>query len=297
MGEDLLEKHPEIDAVVLGEGEVTTATLLHALENGVDFAQVAGIIYRYKGEIKRNKARPLIKDLDKLPWPLYDLFGYASMAQYPLLTSRGCPFSCIFCYKIFGKVVRFRKVADCVEELAWALEYYHTDRFRIIDDAFNIQPERAEEFCDLLLDKKLPVKWAAPFIRADQVTPTLARKMKESGCFAASVGIESFDPEVFAGINKGETLEDLARGTTLLRQVGIIVGGSLVVGLPKDTFRKTLDSFHKAMTLVDRVDMTIATPIPGTKRFPSKPLNILRQSACEPFTLRPYYPISQKCLL
>jgi anaerobic magnesium-protoporphyrin IX monomethyl ester cyclase len=267
MGESIFQKFPEVDLLVSSEGEITTAELLKVLEHGGDLAQVAGILYRRDGEVRRTATRPFIKDLDSIPWPLYDLFGYASMAQYPLLTSRGCPFECVFCYKIFGNVCRFRNVARCIEELTWATEYYHTTRFKIIDDAFNLQPQRAEEFCDLLLDQKLNLQWAAPFLRADRVTPTLARKMKASGCLAASVGLESFDPEIFGSINKGENLSDLVRGTTLLRNAGLVVGGSLVIGLPNDTFQKTLHSFHEAMTLVDRVDLTIATPIPGTALY------------------------------
>jgi anaerobic magnesium-protoporphyrin IX monomethyl ester cyclase len=267
MGESLLEKYPEIDISVYSEGESTAAELLQALEQNSDLERVLGIIYRRQESIKRTPPRPLVKDLDSLPWPFYDLFGFEQLSRYPLMTSRGCPFNCIFCYKTFGKAVRFRQVTDCVDELVWATKHYHTSQFRIVDDSFNLIPERAEEFCDLLLERKLDLNWSLFGVRADRITSTLARKMRASGCFSASVGLESLDPEVFPEIQKGETMEDLELGTRLLKEAGIHVTGYLIVGLPKDNFRKTLSSFHKAWTLVDRVGMTIATPIPGTALY------------------------------
>jgi len=232
-----------IDFGIQGEGEYSILELCKALNAGAGMENAQGVLYRKNGELIQRLRSDTIQDLDALPFPDYDNFtsileNDGRLREYPLLTSRGCPFNCSYCSmpNIMGRRWRSRIPARVLEELRHAKRTYHSESFTVVDDNFTLNLKRVEEICDLLVSEKLNLPWNSQNgIRADRITEGLARKMRQSGCRHVWIGIESADERVFESINKGEKLEDVKRGIRQLRRAGIRVGGFFIVGLPYST--------------------------------------------------------------
>lgn len=154
------------------------------------------MIYRKDNKIIVNKGLELLKNLDDLPPPNFDYFDTVKgkIDQYPLITSRGCPYSCSYCCvpKIVGKKWRVRSPKKIIEELKHAKLKYGSKRFAILDDNFTLDIKRAKEFCKHLIDEKLDMGWECQSgIRCDRVDEELFKMMKKAGCDAVTLGIES----------------------------------------------------------------------------------------------------------
>jgi anaerobic magnesium-protoporphyrin IX monomethyl ester cyclase len=231
-----------------GEGETGFLALCDALEGKGKAEEVPGLLYKQDGEIRQGKSNTAIEKLDSLVFPNYESFSSVvanggMIPEYPLLTSRGCPYNCSYCSmpEIMGRRWRYRNPTNVVQELREAKSKYKSAAFTVVDDNLTLDPKRVEQLCDLLIAERLNLPWNSQNgIRADRVNASLARKMKLSGCRHVWVGIESADDEVFAAIEKGETLEDIRRGIRNLREAGILVGGFFIVGLPKSTRERDL---------------------------------------------------------
>ncbi len=270
--ENLLNKHPEIDYLAVGEGERTLLALLDHLAGRRELSSINGIIYRDKDGIRETPPVEIIRDLDLLPFPDYSAFGVEEMDAYPLLTSRGCPYNCIFCLSPVlagGRRWRARKVDHLIAELKYAQKKYKFRSFNIIDDCFTLNKARAEDFCDRLVAEKMNWPWACSNgIRADLVSDSLVGKMKKSGCTRVFLGVESMVPEVFASINKGETLDDIRNAVRLFKKNNILVNAFHIIGLPGDTYERTMRSYELSSELgVDGSMWQILVPFPGTEAF------------------------------
>jgi anaerobic magnesium-protoporphyrin IX monomethyl ester cyclase len=232
-----------VDFAIQGEGEYSLQELCKALESATDMQRFEGVIYREKGELIHRTRGETIQDLDVLPLPDYLSFSSVienegRLREYPLLTSRGCPFNCSYCSmpNIMGRRWRSRLPRRVIEELKHAKHTYQSESFTVVDDNFTLNLKRVEEICDLLVSEQLHLPWNSQNgIRADRINEELAKKMKRSGCRHVWIGIESADETVFQQINKGEALEDVKAGIRHLRAAGIRVGGFFIVGLPHST--------------------------------------------------------------
>jgi anaerobic magnesium-protoporphyrin IX monomethyl ester cyclase len=281
----------QLDCVVIVGGA-------HASMAGTDLAQEDWVDHMFVGEAEENLPRfcceldgldappplagiqqpmgvpvtPLfVADLDKLPFPDYSLFPertkHSVRQNYPLVTSRGCVFDCIYCSvpNISGNKFRKRSPENVIAELEWALANYAIEEFCIIDDAFNLDMARSKQFCRLLLDHQVRLRWSCPNgLRADRVDQELAELMFRSGCYSVMLGVESGDPEVFAGICKGESLDQVSKGIRIFQNAGIQVGGYFLIGLPGDCIKSQLRSveFAKQHGIIAHFNMLI--PYPGT---------------------------------
>jgi radical SAM superfamily enzyme YgiQ (UPF0313 family) len=191
---------------------------------------------------------------DEYPFPNYELFdsfeiflkNWQSQAwNYPIMTSLGCPFQCIYCAARNRKWFP-RTAKNCFEELKQAKEKWGIKTFEIIDDCFNIDKKRAIEFCDLI--KPLGLKWhCVNGLRADRFDEDIAKAMAESGCRFVGFGIESTDPEVLNEIKKGETIEQIEKAIDTAKKYFRSVSGFFIIGLPKSTYEKDLESFRRAL--------------------------------------------------
>jgi len=202
----LLNKHPEVDCLVIGEGEKTLLSLMDYLSGTKKLSEIPGLIYREGTHLKENPPE-LIQDLDSLPFPDYRALGVEKMETYPLLTSRGCPYHCTFCLAaaLSNRKWRPRAVEFLLQELHEAQNLYQIKAFTIMDDCFTLDLERAERFCDRLIASGWKLPWqCSNGIRADRVNENLVKKMKQAGCQRVFLGVESLVPEVFAQIKKGE---------------------------------------------------------------------------------------------
>lgn len=269
-------KYASIDYAIYGEGEKTMAELVRLLKfqpnpNQNQLASIKGLIFRFNGDIQINPPRPWIPDLDELPFPAFHLFKNTSQYQaYPILTSRGCPYNCIYCAAgaIWDHRWRFRSVSNIIEEIKYAKDNYnwHNNNFYIIDDSFNIKVSRAVEFCEQLIHKHIEIKWSCQGVRADAMPLELAMKMKIAGCRSINIGVESADPQVLKNIKKGETIEQISTCIENVASTGIIVNGSFMIGNPGDnlqTIRKTMKFIRKSSLF--NVSFNTALPYPKTE--------------------------------
>jgi anaerobic magnesium-protoporphyrin IX monomethyl ester cyclase len=266
---EILDDMPEVDYLVCGEGEETLVELLEAVENKRALAEVAGIVYREKDELKLNPPRPFMKELDRLPFPDYRAMGIRRIAAYPLLTSRGCPYRCIFCMAgvVAGRRWRARKVETLIAELHHARKTYACESFNIVDDCFTFDMNRAKRFCEALIRGKIDLPWSCTNgIRADKVDDELAYLMSRSGCREVSLGVESLVPEVFMNINKGERLESIVEAVRIFKKNAIRVNSFHVIGLPGDTYQRTLKSYRLSKQYkFNRSIWQLLVPFPQTK--------------------------------
>jgi len=243
------------------------------MENSLALQDIKGIVYRDKGGIKTNPEKQSIADLDSLPCPNYEVFDSFSgtIAEYPLVTSRGCPYSCIYCCvrQISGKKWRFRTPESVIRELEFAKSKYKSMRFEISDDNFTQNIDRVKEICRLLLKHEIGMSWSCPNgIRAKGLDEESVALMKESGCDSVSIGIESLDEAVFDNIKKGEKLEDVRQAISILHNHKIKVSGFFMVGLPGDNLQIIKSSVELSKRLpLEGAIWNLFVPYPGTKAW------------------------------
>ncbi len=272
MKENIL-KHPEFDIAVIGEGEETIAELSHILEVGGSLCSVQGIIWKQGEKIHSNEQRPLIKNLDSLPFPARNLFPLSHYkVAGSIQTSRGCPYRCIYCITSNispGRTWRARSPANVIAEMQMMYHEFNIRRFQIMDDDFTVNRKRVFEICDLIRKQKLNINFELfSGVRADLVDEALLRKMKGAGLDGVLFGIESFDDVVLRNIKKDLTVEQALKAIRLAKKVGIPAKVTLMVGNPGDN----LKTIRKAMRFIESEDIDyqiFANPIPypGTELY------------------------------
>lgn len=272
--EKLLKDNKNIDVVIIGEGEETILELIKAFENKMELKDVKGIIFRNNGKIISTEKRPLIKDLDSLPFADYEslgikYFNFEGNHTYPLLTSRGCPYNCSFCYSqiLSNRSWRARKPECLIAELKEAIKKFDCNYFGISDDNFTLDVKRVEKFCDLLIKEKLNLKWSC-MARADKLTEHLVKKMKLSGCERVQIGVESLIPEIFKEVDKGESIEDIKKAVKLFKKYKIKIYSFFIIGLPNDTFKGVMESYRLSKKIgFDFNSWQNLMPLPRTRAF------------------------------
>lgn len=269
-----LIEEPFFDAVFVGEGEKVLPDILLSLTTGHSLENSPGVVLKGNKDADPCVSRPFLSpsELEATPFPEYDLFPRNVQEYvrkgYPLVTSRGCVYRCTYCSvpNISGKKVRKRSPENIIEELRWARMKYDISGFEILDDAFNIDMDRCKQLCQKLIMANLRLKWSCPNgLRADRVDSELADLMHKSGCQIVMLGVESADPNVMKGVNKGESLVAIEKGIRIFQQAGIDVGGYFIIGLPGDSLQsqKTSIEFAKRMGISAHFNMLI--PYPGTE--------------------------------
>jgi anaerobic magnesium-protoporphyrin IX monomethyl ester cyclase len=263
-GRDLFTDMPEVDIACIGEGEYALWEVVKCLEKGASLDNVKGIIFRSGDQYFETANRRPTENLDELPFPDFRIFGARDLPYYPIITSRGCPFRCKYCFRSLKGDWRPRSAANVVGEIEHAIATYRFKHMVIHDDSFNLDLKRVSEICGLLIGRGIRVPWKCAGIRANQVTDEVCKCMKEAGCFEVAVGIESLDPDVFKKIDKRESLPSILEGINILRRHGLKVVGYFIIGLPGDNYQKTMDTFKKAKRIVDEQSWTLLLPIKET---------------------------------
>jgi radical SAM superfamily enzyme YgiQ (UPF0313 family) len=265
-------------AVVSGEGEVTLVELLDAMSaaSHPQLDAIDGVCFRApNGRVVRTRAREIIRDLDQLPLPAWDLVdveryrsiwlahhGYFSMN---VATTRGCPFHCNWCAKpIYGQRYTARSPQHVVEELSWLKRTYAPDHIWIADDIFGLKPGWVGEFARLVDERNAAIPFKC-LLRADQVTPDIAAALRRAGCQTAWIGAESGSQRVLDAMEKGTRVEQIGQATAVLRAAGIRVGFFLQFGYPgeaRDDIEKTLAMVRACRP--DDIGVSVSYPLPGT---------------------------------
>lgn len=277
--------HAPFDFAVCGEGEAILASLLDHLEEGGGYERIAGLIFRdSKGEIHLNPHGGFIQDIDSIPRPAWDLLDheqYFEMNHYPhipisiqarreavsMITSRGCPYHCIYCHNIFGKKFRARSPENVVDEMEYLHDTFGIRQFDIRDDIFNLDKRRAHRICDLILARGLDLKFCFPNgLRADTMDEALLLKMKEAGLYRLSYALETASPRLQKLIRKNIDLEKLEYMIYFTSSQGIITDLFAMLGFPTETREEMMMTVDFALNpYLDYIHVFPVNPFDGTE--------------------------------
>jgi radical SAM superfamily enzyme YgiQ (UPF0313 family) len=238
---ETLEACPEIDFIVLGEGEETLVELVRAYQNNSPLGTIKGLAYQERGRPVLTESKGPIQDIDSLPEParhLIPLGRYRALGlPISMTTSRGCPFPCIFCVgrKMVGARVRYRSPQKVVDELAY-LSTLGFHQINIADDLFTASKKHCLAVCDEIIQRQLEIQWTS-FARVDTVSRPVLERMKQAGCSAVSFGVETGSPEILRTIKKGITLDQVVHAVSMCNDVGVTPQASFILGLPGETLK------------------------------------------------------------
>jgi magnesium-protoporphyrin IX monomethyl ester (oxidative) cyclase len=286
--ETFLKETKNVDIAVIGEGEYTLLDLVKFQSGTKKLEDIEGIAYRQNGQVKQTPPRPLIKDLDALPYPAYHL---VDMEQYlnpvkieyrsfkpralAMITSRGCPYNCCFCsvHLHMGRGFRANSPKYVVDHLQFVVDKYRVKNVFFEDDNLTFDQKRMEAICDQIVKRKIQFHWETPNgVRADRLNFELLKKMKKSGCRSVFFGIESGDQSVSDNIvHKDLDLAKVVEVAKMCKQIHLTSAGFYIIGLPgekKENMRKTVE-FGLMLKRDYNVGMhlLIATPSFGTKLY------------------------------
>ncbi len=281
---DDIIKDKNIDIAVVGEGEITFYEILENIKEGRIYSNIPGVAYKMNGKTYVNTQRDYIKDLDELPFPSWDLLkiekyselkvnnmndilgGYKYMG---IVTSRGCPYSCIYCHGIFGKKFRKRSAENVFLEMKYLVRNYGIDEFHIYDDIFNLDTERVNNICDMIINERLNVRLAFPNgIRGDIIEKQLLSKLKDAGAYMVTFAVESASDRIQKLIKKNIRKKILLDNIDYSNKLGLLTKCYFMIGFPTETMseiRHTIDFACKAP--LDFAAFFIVTPQKETQLF------------------------------
>ena len=257
-------KETGCDIVVRGEAEETVVDLMSVLDRGEDLSSVAGISYKNEGSIYRNKDRELTKDINKIRFPEWNLLPIQKYSIHSIITSRGCPFSCIYCDKsVSTRQVRCRSAENVYEEIIKLRKCYGDKLIYFVDDYFFQNRKMNEELFNLI--KPLGLKWQCQS-RADAINKELVTKAKDAGCETIIFGLETGDQDELKFIRKKSTLEQARNSVVLAKEAGIYVRANFMLGFPISTKKTITNTVRFARSLpIDNCRFFIVTPLPNTE--------------------------------
>jgi len=273
---ETLEETQEIDVGIIGEGERTIVEVVNALEHNISLSKIKGIVYRNK-KIIITKPRELEKNIDNLPIPARSLLPmkkykpaptyYRHLPSYVMLTSRGCPFRCVYCSKIGGKNYRHHSVNRIIKEMKILIYKYKAKEIIFRDDTFTIERDFIIKLCKRIIQEKLKIKWTC-MTRVNLVDYALLKLMKKAGCWSIHYGIESGSQRLIDLIKKDITLEQAIKAVKYTRAAGIETKAFFMLGLPTETQKESIQTIKFAKKLdPDMIQVTITVPYPGTELY------------------------------
>jgi len=267
-----LEEVPELDFIVLGEGEATLVALARSIAQGGGGEGIPGLAGRSGGEIFCASHGPAPLDVDRLPVParhLLPLGRYRTLnVAVSMTTSRGCPHRCIFCVgrKMVGARVRYRSPIKVVDELA-GLSAMGFAQVNIADDLFTANARHCMAICDLILARDLQVRWTS-FARVDTVNVPLLERMKAAGCTGVCFGVESGSPAILKTIRKGITPQQVVSAVEMCNTAGVPPFASFILGLPGETpqtMAETVAFGERLREMGVSYGFHVLAPFPGTE--------------------------------
>lgn len=264
-------KNKAVDAVIRGEGEYATLDLARALFNKGELHKVAGLSFKNSSRQHiHNPDRPLIRDLDSLPFPARKSLPL-SLYKIPasIITSRGCPYNCIFCAAkaLSGGVYRVRSPENVVAEVKELLKIISPEFLFIADDTFTVFHDRTRRIAESFKDMGL--RWVCES-RVNTVNRDIINILAESGCFSIQFGVESGSQKILNSINKGITIEQVRKAIRWCLEAGIQPVCSFMVPHPEDTWetvKETEQFMEELKKLGVQIFVSLTTPFPGTTLY------------------------------
>ncbi|MCX5706017.1 MAG: radical SAM protein [Candidatus Omnitrophica bacterium] len=273
-------KKTNADVVVLGEGEITIVELLDALQDKKDLHSVDGIAFLDNNKLVVTKERAPIKEIDTIPLPAWDLFpmDYYSLIRephirnkekcFPVISGRGCPFNCNFCYRM-DKGIRIRSSQSVIEEIQILKKDYNISYIAFMDELFMSSPVRTIKLCEDFINAKLNIKWSCNG-RLNYATPEVLKVMKKAGCVFIGYGIECMDDEILKVMNKNLTVEQITKGIEATLSIGISPGFNIIfgnIGENEKTLQASVDFLLKYDDHSQLRTIRPVTPYPGSPLY------------------------------
>ena len=268
------------DAIIIGEGEISIVNLLTALENNTNFSSVNGIAYLDDGKLVITGTQELIKDIDSIPFPAWDLFpmDYYSLLREPkiknsercftVLSGRGCIFKCNFCYRM-DKGFRPRTAESIIEEVEVLKRKYRISYIYFEDELFMSSSKRTKELCKAFIDADLNIRWSCNG-RLNYATPDVLKFMKKAGCVFINYGIECMDDKILKNMNKSLSTVQIIKGIEATLAEGISPGYNIIfgnIGENADTLQKSVDFLLKYDDHSQLRTIRPVTPYPGSPLY------------------------------
>ncbi|MBI3378822.1 MAG: radical SAM protein [Nitrospirae bacterium] len=273
-------KKTSADAIVMGEGEVTVIELMKALTDKRALSEIKGIAFRDGDKIFVNERRPLIEDINTIPFPAYELFPvdyyklkrvpHASNADFTMdvLSGRGCTFKCNFCYRM-DVGFRPRSNESIIEEIRLLKRNYNITYIVFQDELLMSSIERTIALCEDFINAKLNIKWNCQG-RLNYAKPEVLSLMKKAGCVFINYGIEAMDDNVLKNMKKGLVTKQIVAGIENTIEAGVSPGFNIIFGNIGDS----RESLNKGVEFLLKYDdgaqlRTIrpVTPYPGSPLY------------------------------
>jgi radical SAM superfamily enzyme YgiQ (UPF0313 family) len=261
-----------IDFGIYGEGEHTMLELVNSIHNGKDFSNITGLVYKSNKKVCVNQPA-LVENLDELPLPSRDLLPvekyHCVITKKPfttMMTSRGCPFKCSFCFKgPSDKKIRYRLANNVVNEIEHCIEKYKVKTVMFYDDTFNLNKNHVNNICSEIIERGIDVEWDAP-ARVDLVNEKILRLMKKAGCVRLRYGVESGNDKILTHMNKRITVRKVEEVFRLTKKIGIKTFAYFMIGYVTEdekTIRNTINFAKKIDP--DWIMFNVVTPLPLTE--------------------------------
>lgn len=268
------------DAIVIGEGENTIVEILEMLEAKKSLASVKGVAFLENGALTKTPPRELIKDIDTIPFPAWDLFPmnhYAllrlpriknSQRCMPVLSGRGCTFTCNFCYRL-DKGFRARSAESIIEEIKILKKDYAISYIAFSDELLMSSKERTVELCESFIRADLNINWDCNG-RLNYATPEVLKAMKAAGCVFINYGIESMDQQALRNMKKALTVEQITTGVENTIKLGISPGLNILfgnIGETEESLKLGVDFLLKYDDHAQLRTIRPVTPYPGSPLY------------------------------
>lgn len=237
---------PNVDYAIVGEGEIVAGKLIERLINSREISDLKGIVYKRDSTVVKTERAEFLEDINQLPIPAYDLIPIEKYGDFDrferrrgymnVMSSRGCPYRCVYCHNIFGKVFRPRTAENLFEEVKYLYEAYQIRQFDILDDIFNFDRARLLKFCDLIVKGGMQITIGFPNgLRGDLLDEEQLVALRRAGTRVISFAIETGSPRVQKVIRKNVNLDVIRRNIEIAHSLHIHTHGFFMVGFPTET--------------------------------------------------------------
>lgn len=272
----LLLENSDFDAICIGEGENVIAQLFEAHKEGGDISSIPNLMVK-KGDEVRCKIKPKPVDIDSIPLPAWELFDMERYTGTPylvnvktpgitMITSRGCPFECTFCYRNFGRKIRIRKTENIIKEITSAIDRFAIGHIDFLDEIFNSDIEKIKALCSAIIEQKIKITWRC-IGRTDFADRESLELMYEAGCRWIGYGIESGSQEMLDRMKKHQEIGDIEKSIRLSREAGLTVTGTFIIGMPGEN-EKTIEENRQFFRRNNIFNVPFfPVPYPGTSLY------------------------------
>lgn len=266
------------DVVVAGEGESALSMLIDSMESELPIDDIPNLYCKSGEYYWETEQRKIRENINELPMPDYSLIDISKYHPHPphgrkkpwlpMITSRGCPYSCTFCSKpVFGSKYRSLAAENVIKHIKSLKQKYSVKEITFYDDVFTLDKGRIEDLCLGIVREDIDLDWSCE-TRVNLVDDYLLSMMNVAGCFLIAYGIESGSPEILKNLNKGISLDQVEETIAHTREAGIQTIGYFMIGNPGETKEDIEKTIKFAIKLkLDYAQFAITIPLPGSQLY------------------------------